>query len=314
MKNSGKDDDTAARKIEARIEVAEANDPQGIAARAARRSLQDHFLMESRQSVTRLSIEVALEIKLLAWREAEHYPDQIQQLRALLPLSTPRTIPLSADVKIFGETTAAAEIRTTKANTKAMRRMVPVGKSNPKGTSTTNSLAAARSGNFKRIVLSLDHDEIDMENGATAQNEVSKTECRSIHHTPLGSSLDQINESRVSARHRKMTRTRKPLPKPQPRKRDQKPSQPSTAACGVNTGPIPLDHTVISISMDSSAPSSSFSSPEESEYECDYDAIDPMAYLAADGAEFDSLAVNMKSLPSKSPNLDTSKGFHDASL
>jgi len=39
-----------------------------------------------------------------------------------------------------------------------------------------------------------------------------------------------------------------------------------------------------------------------------------MAYLAADGAEFDSLAVNMKSLPSKSPNLDTSKGFHDASL
>ena len=272
MKNSGKDDDAAARKIEARIEEAEASDPQGIAARAARRSLQDHFLMEARQSVTRLSIEVALEIKLLAWREAEHYPDHLQQLRALLPLSTVSTIPLSTAKKAFGETYAAAEIHATKANTKAKKHMVSARKSNSKGTSNTNFLAG-RSGNFNRMVLSLDDDEIGMENGATAQNEVSKTECRSIHHTPLGSSLDQINESRVSARHRKMTRTRKPLPKPQPRKRDQKPSQPSTAACGVNTGPIPLDHTVISISMDSSAPSSSFSSPEESEYECDYDAI-----------------------------------------
>jgi hypothetical protein len=43
-----------------------------------------------------LSIEVALEVKLLVWREADHFPNQLQQLRALLPLSAASSRQLSS--------------------------------------------------------------------------------------------------------------------------------------------------------------------------------------------------------------------------
>jgi len=42
--------------------------------------------MRSQQNSTLLLIEVAQEIKLLAWREAEQFPSQLEELRGLLPL------------------------------------------------------------------------------------------------------------------------------------------------------------------------------------------------------------------------------------
>lgn len=56
---------------------------------AALCALQAHFLIGAQRHRTLvLSFETALEIKLLAWREAEHRPHrhQLQQLRTLLPL------------------------------------------------------------------------------------------------------------------------------------------------------------------------------------------------------------------------------------
>ena len=95
-KISGENADSAARELEVKVEEADASDPQGTTARAARRALHDYYLIQARRSVTRLSIEVALEVKLLVWREADHFPNQLQQLRALLPLSAASSRQLSS--------------------------------------------------------------------------------------------------------------------------------------------------------------------------------------------------------------------------
>jgi Ca2+-binding EF-hand superfamily protein/predicted DNA binding CopG/RHH family protein len=284
MKYSGrKNNETADLDLAAKVEEAEASETQRITDHSARRALQDHLLLEARRNVTRVTIEVALEVKLLAWRKVEHYPDQIHELRALMPLSAAGPMPLTANVDAFVPEVnrAVEENAVAPVNAKTMKRMVPLQKRNFKAK-LVRSFLASPSENFNRMVFSLDNDEIGTENGAPAKDEGWNTRSWNIHDTASGTSLDYVAESRLSVRHRKITSTtRKPPPKPQHRKRFQKTTQPSSTEWeGVNTTPISSGHTAISISVDartnssstsplssqlSSPPACSSSSSEESE-------------------------------------------------
>ena len=77
-------EDAAVRDLE--IQVVQAGEPYSQAAAATRRALHAQRAKGWQRSFAVLSMEVALEVKLLAWREAEHYPQQVQELRVLLPL------------------------------------------------------------------------------------------------------------------------------------------------------------------------------------------------------------------------------------
>jgi Ca2+-binding EF-hand superfamily protein len=79
-------DDAVAQELRARMKEAETNNTLSASTQEARRALKEHFLVVAERNLTLLSIEVALEVKLLAWREAEHCPAQLQELRALIPL------------------------------------------------------------------------------------------------------------------------------------------------------------------------------------------------------------------------------------
>ena len=95
--------DNPAKRLEAFIKKTEVENPRSSSVCAARRALQEHFLSKARRRLTLLSVEVALEVKLLAWREAEHYPTQLQELRALPPLHsmsrTPPSLQAAASTK-----------------------------------------------------------------------------------------------------------------------------------------------------------------------------------------------------------------------
>jgi len=78
--------DVTAQELEASVKEAAASDSLSAKSQAARRALQTHFLMRAQRNLTLLLVEVALEIKLLAWREAEQYPSQVEELRGLLLL------------------------------------------------------------------------------------------------------------------------------------------------------------------------------------------------------------------------------------
>ena len=79
-------DDAVAHELEASMKEAEASDPQGASAQEARRALKERYLAVAERNLKLLSIEVALEVKLVAWREADYYPTQLQEVRALSPL------------------------------------------------------------------------------------------------------------------------------------------------------------------------------------------------------------------------------------
>jgi len=85
-RNSVVKNDAVAQELEVRKKEAEAGNSLSASTQEARRAFKEHCLMVAQRNLTLLSIEVALEVKLLAWREAEHCPTQLQQLRALIPV------------------------------------------------------------------------------------------------------------------------------------------------------------------------------------------------------------------------------------
>ena len=98
-RNSGVDlhEDAAVRELE--VLLLQTGDPHSETAAATRRALHAQRAKGWQRSLAILSMEVALEVKLLAWREAEHYSQQVQELRVFLPLRAAAQLPLSgADV------------------------------------------------------------------------------------------------------------------------------------------------------------------------------------------------------------------------
>ena len=90
-----------SRVVEEQIKEVEIDNSHSTAARIGWHAPQGNFSVESRQNLTRLLIEVALEVKLLAWREAEQCPTQLQALRAMLPLCAISPLPFpTSEAKI----------------------------------------------------------------------------------------------------------------------------------------------------------------------------------------------------------------------
>ena len=73
-KSSGDKDDIVVLKFKSLIEEDEAKNPRGVSGYAARRALQEHFLTSgARRNLTRLTLKVALEVKLLASGVAQNF-------------------------------------------------------------------------------------------------------------------------------------------------------------------------------------------------------------------------------------------------
>ena len=203
-KSSGQSD--TVRELEVQVNVADTNDPRGTTARAARRALQDHFLMEARRNWTRLSIEVALEVKLLAWREAEHYPHQLQEIHSLLSLRDLSPLPVSTSKAAEAEATGLHEAyysATQKGSRKTRKVATKLGP--PALNNAEDRSANAIFENIGSLVVG--------QNGTSSASSLNEV---------------QTAESRSAARNREQSARRKPVPKSPPRQRAQK--QPSHQA------------------------------------------------------------------------------------
>lgn len=157
-KNINKRDEAIVQELESIIKEAEAKNPRGPTTHAARRALQEHFSRGAQQNRTLLSIETALEVKLLAWREVEQYPAQTKQLLALLPLHDVCPHPAAAP----------ATVSKARAETNEMRNgMLPPRLPNFK-EKLSESLAGSN-GHLNPMIYSLDDhdDEEDIELGST---------------------------------------------------------------------------------------------------------------------------------------------------
>jgi hypothetical protein len=154
--NCSEKDEAFVHELEARIKEAEAKDPRGASAHAARRALQEHFLMGARRHRILRSIEVALEVKLLAWREAEHCPSQLLELRALIPLHEVSS-PASEHPASAAASAARAEM-DAKTNGWIFARL-------PSFMDKMKSELAGPSGHLNPMIHSLDDDDYENEDG-----------------------------------------------------------------------------------------------------------------------------------------------------
>lgn len=226
-KSSSEKNAAIVQELEAQIKEAEASDPRSAAAHAARYALQDHFLVGARQKHTLMSIEVALEVKLLAWREAKDCPTQLQQLHTLLPLS-PKPSPHVAAV-------TAKTARKTETKVKGINGKTPAQRL------STWDIQTGISGRSNQMASSLDNDNEQGEYGEGTGSTIpasAKMKRSDEHELPTwssqgiarGSSLDQDMPMTTSRFERRLSAARNnagakrglPAPRPQPRQRLQR--------------------------------------------------------------------------------------------
>jgi len=178
---SNNKDEAIVQNLEARIQEEEVIDPHGTSAYAARHALQEHFLAGARRSLTLLTIEVALEVKLLTWREAEHYSTQLAELRALPPLrpsfssqqlnsrfeatavddNFPRNVQDAEEGEAVSESSEQSKSESLPktaavSKTIAKKRAVPARKTSFK--EKLSGMMAGSSGHFKNMAQSFDDE------------------------------------------------------------------------------------------------------------------------------------------------------------
>jgi hypothetical protein len=182
-KKSADSDASVVQDLEASIKEAEAKDPRSATSHAVRRALQEHFLMVARQNRALLTIELALEVKLLAWHEAEHCPTQLQQLQALPPLYTfcpqPSLAESAAEPAVSEEAlimhtsgsdpaAAATAAATAEADTYLKRRLKPARE--PSFMEKVSGVFDGSRWHFNKMAESFDEEGGEVENGGTGSD------------------------------------------------------------------------------------------------------------------------------------------------
>jgi Ca2+-binding EF-hand superfamily protein len=294
MKSSKISGEDAAlmRDLEVRIEEAEADDPCGIPAYAARRALQDHFLMKARQNVTSLSMEVAMKVKLLTWREAEHYPIQLQQVRALPPSSSANQQPpppakrqaYAQEEGIAGLWNMSEVAVEATATVERHEAKIPAASAQENFMSKLSTFIRSSIGHSSRMALFLDEEEqkkckkgkdlvLVAAEGVNKDSRIYK----GAHRVNLVDEGSQGSKDRGADQRREDKTRRKAPPRPPTRQRLQQSPTRSTKATNSerrittsvsSVGRMPANGPKLGLHTNSSrarlAPNSSSSSDEES--------------------------------------------------
>ena len=243
-------------------EILKSGDLFSETAAATRRALHAQRAKGWQRSLAILSMEVALEMKLLVWREAEHYSQLVHELRVLPSLNAVCQVPnFRASMGAFEEDLPKAEEgvaslltsrvkksqgdkrsssskkkkKSHKSRSKALASQMDIenGKQDaskaapPKNLrDKLNGMVHGSKGHFSRMALSLDDHDRGMEINAETKIEFLDDD---------DDEVDDNNEApgaqflgRMAARSDAQAKKRVPLPRPQARPRMKPKSSPDS--------------------------------------------------------------------------------------
>ena len=136
-----------AQELEASLNEAEVNDPRSASTRAARRALHELILTGARRNLSLRLIEVALELKLMAWWEAGRY-------HFVEPVVKEETVVLQEKGRAVEKSAAAAA-----QESRVKKRVAFARQPSSMDTASNDALAAGSREHFDRMAHTFDEED-----------------------------------------------------------------------------------------------------------------------------------------------------------